>query len=62
MKGQTLDDSQLSDLYEGLKLNDINNYAYILTGKVLFSFFKLYAERVYVLFFRIKIISAFFER
>uniref|UniRef100_A0A915AI39 Pyridoxal kinase n=1 Tax=Parascaris univalens TaxID=6257 RepID=A0A915AI39_PARUN len=32
VKGQTLNDSQLSDLYEGLKLNDINNYAYILTG------------------------------
>ncbi|VDM43185.1 unnamed protein product [Toxocara canis] len=32
VRGQTLDDAHLSDLYEGLKLNDINEYSYILTG------------------------------
>ncbi|OZC05984.1 pyridoxal kinase domain protein, partial [Onchocerca flexuosa] len=32
MKGQVLDGAQLSDIYEGLKLNEINNYSHILTG------------------------------
>ncbi|VDM14819.1 unnamed protein product [Wuchereria bancrofti] len=32
MRGQILDGIQLSDIYEGLKLNEINNYSHILTG------------------------------
>nr|CRZ23881.1 Bm4525 [Brugia malayi] len=32
MRGQILDGLQLSDIYEGLKLNEINNYSHILTG------------------------------
>uniref|UniRef100_A0A0R3RJU1 Pyridoxal kinase n=1 Tax=Elaeophora elaphi TaxID=1147741 RepID=A0A0R3RJU1_9BILA len=32
MRGQTLDGKQLNDIYEGLKLNEINNYSHILTG------------------------------
>ncbi|VDD86353.1 unnamed protein product [Enterobius vermicularis] len=32
VKGERLSDTHLTDLYEGLKLNDINNYSYILTG------------------------------
>jgi pyridoxal/pyridoxine/pyridoxamine kinase len=31
-KGQVLSDSDLSDLYEGLKVNDINHYTHLLTG------------------------------
>ncbi|MCP9264148.1 Pyridoxal kinase [Dirofilaria immitis] len=32
MKGQVMDGAQLSDIYEGLRLNEINNYSHILTG------------------------------
>lgn len=32
VKGQKLSDRDLNDLYEGLKLNNINNYTHILTG------------------------------
>lgn len=32
MKGEKLHDRDLSELYEGLKLNDINKYSHILTG------------------------------
>lgn len=32
MRGQVLDGLQLNDIYEGLKLNKINNYSHILTG------------------------------
>ncbi|EPB78872.1 putative pyridoxal kinase [Ancylostoma ceylanicum] len=32
VKGQRLTDLDLSDLYEGLKLNEINEYTHILTG------------------------------
>lgn len=35
MRGQTLDGVQLNDIYEGLKLNEINNYSHILTGTTL---------------------------
>lgn len=33
VKGQKLDDAHLADIYEGLRLNDINHYSHILTGK-----------------------------
>uniref|UniRef100_A0A1I7VMW4 Pyridoxal kinase n=1 Tax=Loa loa TaxID=7209 RepID=A0A1I7VMW4_LOALO len=32
MKGQTLDGVQLNDIYEGLKMNGVNNYSHILAG------------------------------
>ncbi|WKX90697.1 hypothetical protein Q1695_009502 [Nippostrongylus brasiliensis] len=32
VKGQRLTDVELTELYEGLKLNEINEYSYILTG------------------------------
>ncbi|VBB28525.1 unnamed protein product [Acanthocheilonema viteae] len=32
MRGQILDGIQLNDIYEGLKLNKINNYSHVLTG------------------------------
>lgn len=32
VKGQRLTDLDLSELYEGLKLNEINEYTHILTG------------------------------
>ncbi|VDK67071.1 unnamed protein product [Onchocerca ochengi] len=32
MRGQVLDGTQLVDIYEGLKLNEINNYSHVLTG------------------------------
>uniref|UniRef100_A0A915PRD8 pyridoxal kinase n=1 Tax=Setaria digitata TaxID=48799 RepID=A0A915PRD8_9BILA len=32
MKGQKLDSVQLSNIYEGLKLNQINSYSHVLTG------------------------------
>jgi pyridoxine kinase len=32
-KGQVLNSNELRDLYEGLKLNKINNYTHLLTGK-----------------------------
>lgn len=32
VKGQRLTDSELADLYEGLQLNNLNEYSYILTG------------------------------
>jgi hypothetical protein len=32
-KGQVLNSNELTDLYEGLKLNKINNYTHLLTGK-----------------------------
>lgn len=35
MRGQILNGTQLSDIYEGLKLNGINNYSHILTGIIL---------------------------
>ncbi|CAB3988199.1 Pyridoxal kinase [Paramuricea clavata] len=33
-KGQVLNSNELTDLYEGLKLNQINNYTHLLTGYV----------------------------
>lgn len=32
-KGQVLNSNELHELYEGLKLNDVNKYDYVLTGK-----------------------------
>ena len=32
-KGQVLGASEIGELYEGLKLNHINNFKFILTGK-----------------------------
>ncbi|VDN51274.1 unnamed protein product [Dracunculus medinensis] len=32
VKGQRLNDEQLREIYEGLKLNNINKYSYVLTG------------------------------
>lgn len=32
VKGQKLTDAELSELYEGLKLNDLLHYTHILTG------------------------------
>ena len=32
-KGQVLNSSELKELYEGLKLNKINHYTHLLTGK-----------------------------
>ncbi|XP_015670221.1 pyridoxal kinase, partial [Protobothrops mucrosquamatus] len=33
-KGQVLNSNELHELYEGLKLNNVNHYDYVLTGKV----------------------------
>lgn len=32
-KGQVLNSDELHELYEGLKLNNVNKYDYVLTGK-----------------------------
>ena len=32
-KGQVLTAEELIDLYEGIKLNEVNHYDYILTGE-----------------------------
>lgn len=37
-KGQVLNSDELHELYEGLKLNKVNRYDYVLTGKKILSF------------------------
>ena len=35
-RGQVLDDKDVSELYDGLKLNNITNFSHVLTGRLNF--------------------------